>query len=328
MMKRFYLLSVLALLLASCQREHELDRKEALNSLKILNSDLTDLFDQSSGKPWFVALKFLWEQPGSPLPFHRDTSTGKLRIPAYTFADKKGVYTWDEKAKTFSKEKDTTLILVKFPMPSGNREWCRFYLDRYEMMKVKSRPDFPVAAEARLFVGNELALTVSHQATVEENLPRGIATEVIGKEFRFQLRQDRTGNFSKKSGVVSGNILLQAGGHEIISGSCNMEIDYHPPANYSLEDILFSLKVFNTEMKSHIDYRKINPTSNEYAKEFNDHSDIVVKNLDNSGIIGKIVLAFDSGSNKMDFYLRFKDGSQCRFSDQILVLKRLLNYKH
>ena len=311
----------------SCNKDHPLDKKDALNSLKILNSDITNLTEQASEKPWFQAMKFLYEQSSSPLPFNHDT-TAKKMYSSYSFAEKKGVYLWDAIHRTFVKEKDTSLILLRFPLLSEKKSWCKFFLYDYETQNTRSRPGFPVNAEASLYIDDHKELSLSHRALLAENMPSALTTEITGSEFHFRFTFNREGNFSQKSGVLKGNILLEAGRTEILSSAFNIDIDYHPPVTYSLEYIRFLMKIMGTDLNCKINYRAISPTSNHYAQEVNNNSSIVLKNLDNNGIIGNIVLASADGKDKLDLYVRFNDGSKSLLSDQILLLRKILNLKY
>jgi hypothetical protein len=54
-------------LLFSC-RNQSYTYDEAVRSLKVLNSDLTNLFLEADEKEELRALRFLWEQESAPLP--------------------------------------------------------------------------------------------------------------------------------------------------------------------------------------------------------------------------------------------------------------------
>jgi len=327
--KQLYLL-ILPLLFFTfaCKTDHPLDKKEAVNSLKILNGDLINFAVNTSQKPWYRAMKFLLNQSSSPLPFKNDTSGNFFNSLRYSFADKKGFYVWDTVSGTFVKQKDTSMILIYFPLPGKMESYCKFFLYAYEMQDTRSRPGFPIDIRAKLFIDNHEELSLNHHALIAENLLSVVSSDLHCSDFHLSFHMAREGDFSQKSGLVKGDLQLRDGKQEIISAEYNIDIDYHPPVTYSFQYIRLMMKVFESKLECNINYGTISPTSNEYANEFNKNSGILIKNLENSGIIGNVVLAPEDGKDKLDFFIRYSDGTMSKLSDQIIILKKILNKKY
>jgi hypothetical protein len=323
----FPLILALLFFVFSCKSDHPLDKKEAINNLRILNSEILSLVEKTSGSQAFQAMEFLWKQSSSPLPFNNDTSVKLFKQVPYSFARKKGVYVWDTITKTFIRQKDTSLILLHFPLITKSKAYCRFFLYAYETRNTRSRPGFPITIEAKLFIDGHEELSVSHHAALAENMPSEIKSAVHCCDFNLRFYLLREGDFSQKSGVLKGDLKLEEGSKEILSAGYSIDIDYHPPLTYSFRYIRFLMKVFDSELKGKINYGAISPTSDHYASEFNSNSSIILKNLEDNGIIGNIVLSPVDGKDKLDFFIRFTDGTESILSDHI-ILKKILNLKY
>lgn len=313
----------------SCRQSLKaLDKKDALTSLKVLNSDLMSMIDSSSTRPEMQALRFLSEQISSPLPFHQDTSkTGPNRI-TYVFDSHKGIYNWDTTFNAFIKTKDTSVILIHFPLLSSSNSICKLILYDYQEQKARSRGDFPTKAVAKLWIDNAEILNIIHFAKISEDLLSEIKTEISTNDYSFKLNLSRNGTFAEQKGKIMGEISLIAGFHTILNTQFDIDIDYHPPVTYSFETIRIKNKLFNSYLGGTVNYGDISPTAEYYAEEFNRNTQLELIDTDQKALIGKIVLAPVTKVDELDYFVEFADGTQSRLSDNILVLKKLFNLKY
>lgn len=324
----FSLILILPFLVLSCKTGHPIDKKEALNSLKILNSEIISFVYKLSEQPGLKALGFILKQPSVPLPFRSDTSSGSGIIKNFSFAGKKGIYCWDTVNRMFLKKKDTSLILIRFPMPGLKGSECRFFLYDYEVEETRTKPELPVTIRAKLFIGDKEELSISHQAHISEAMISWISSELKSDSTEVLFNMNREGSFAVKSGKLNSNLRILEGGKEIMRSKINLDIDYHPPLSYSIRHISIEQKLFTTELSGTIDYGSINPTSNQYDQEFNKYMHLELSDSDDHGIIGDIVLSPVGDNGRYDYFIRFSDGSECRLTEQILALKKLFNYMH
>lgn len=326
---KMLLLLVLPMMIfnATCKNEHALDKKEAVNNLKILNSDIVNFIDKASEWNEIKAMEFLLKQSSSPLPIRKETSSEFYKHPVYSYQKNLGIYDWDFERGAFVKQKDTSVIVLNFTLGDRTKTFCKFFLLAYEAHDFKSKPEFPVRIEAKLMVNDKEELSISHQATVKEDLPAEVNTKIHGAHFDLLVHLTREGDFSAKNGILKGNIDFHANGERAVKAECKIKIVYHPPVNYSFQNIQFRLRVFESEVSGAIDYSKIYPAGNYNAAEFSSASNIVMKNLESDRIIGNIVLSPDDNSDNLDFFIRFSDGSQTKLSDYIIALNKILNYK-
>ena len=320
------LILFLPLLLLSCRSGHPLEKKEALDGLKILNGDITGFIYSLSGRQGSKAMVFLMKQASAPLPFLIDTANRPGFIRDFSFSSGKGIYNWDTASRKFLKEKDTTLILIRFPMPGQPLTKCLFFLFDFEFGKTRTKPAFPVKILAKLFAGGKEVLSISHQASISEALISKISSEIKIDSLRGLFELKREGSFAVKSGLLSSAISIQDGFNEVLRSNIDIDIDYHPPFTYSFQHIRIQQKLFNTELSGRIDYGSINPTSNEYDKEFNKNTSLELMDPVDHGIIGNIVLSPAGNEGRFDYFIRFSDKSESRLTDQLPVLQKLFSY--
>lgn len=319
------LLIILMILVLSCKNSHPVDKKEALNNVKILNSDIINFVHRSSERPGIKALEFLIKQASAPLPFLYDTSHGLRLIKNFSFAANKGIYCWDTASMMFQKKKDTSLILIRFPMPGNMHQECSFLLYDFAVGKTRSKPRFPVKIQASLLIGEKEVFIISHHASINESMISSIKTEIKSDSTEFSLSFSREGSFADKSGELIARLRLLEGRIKILKSTLKCDIDYHPPLSYSYRKISIEQNLFSTELKGTIDYGSINPTSNQYDQEFNKYTHLELIDSEDDGIIGNIVLSPVGKDGRYDYFIRFSDGSETRLKDQLLVLKKLLN---
>ncbi|MCX6282188.1 MAG: hypothetical protein NTU51_09510 [Bacteroidetes bacterium] len=292
--------------------------------MKILNSDIISFIYRSSEKQGFKALKFLLQQPSNPLPFLIDTSKRPGFNKNFSFTGSKGIYCWDATNQMFIKKKDTSLIIIRFPMPGQANQECRFFLYEFETGKTRTRPEFPVKIRAKLYIGNREEFSLSHQARISETMIASICTKIKSDSTDISLTLNREGSFAVKRGNLNINLRVLEAGKEIMVSAIKMEIDYHPPISYSINHIRIEQNLFSTELSGKINYGKINPTSNEYNEEFNKNTDLKLLNSDDRDIIGNIILSPSGVDGRFDYFIRFSDGSESRLKDQLMVLQNLL----
>jgi len=319
----FLLILFLPFLVLSCRNSHPIDKKEALNSLKVLNGDIIRYINKVSERPGFKALGFLLKQPSAHLPFRSDTSHSTGSVNGFSFNGQKGIYSWDTVSRMFLKDKDTSVILLRFPMPGAPASLCRFYLYKFETGSTRKRPGFPVEIRAKLFIGNKEKLSISHQARISESMISWMSSELKSDSSELLFNMARKGSFADKSGKVNASLRLFEGSKEILRSKLDLDIDYHPPLSYSVRHISIEQKLFATELSGTIDYGSISPTSDQYDLEFNKHTDIEVINTEDRGIIGNIVLSPAGDNGRFDYFIRFSDGSESRLTDQFNVLRKL-----
>ncbi|MCX6282618.1 MAG: hypothetical protein NTW31_00030 [Bacteroidetes bacterium] len=266
------------------------------------------------------------KQASAPLPFLTDTTGRPGFIKDFSFSSRKGIYRWDNASRVFLKEKDTTLILIRFPMPGQPGTKCLFFLYDFEFGKTRTKSAFPVKIQATLFAGDKEVLSIRHQTSISESMISKISSEIKSDSLRCSFELKREGSFAVKSGKLSSAISIYDGRNEVMRSTLDIDIDYHPPFTYSFQHIRIQQNLFTTELSGTIDYGSINPTSNSYDQEFNKNTHLELMNSDDHGIIGDIVLSPVGDDGRFDYFIRFSDKSESRLKDQIIVLKKLFRY--
>jgi len=313
-------------LIITCTNKKELSREEAIDCLKILNSDLVNLFDATSEKQEIIAMDFLLHEPSAPIPFKNDPSASFLKYKAYSFDENKGIYAWDEGLEAFVKMKDTTVVLIKFKKEPGMKD-AIFILSRYDSRKTNSRPDFPVEIAAELRQNGKKMFEISHKAELDENFPKFIKSKATGGNYYIEFNMERTGRIKELNGRVKLKFRLNVGHRDIILSEIDTEIEYHK-TNYSVSKISTNNHVFGTYLKGNIDYSRISPTSNDYTNEVNRNSSLILYRKKDSAIIGELVIGEYPKADQRDYFIQFSDGSKELLGNHILLLKKVLNLKY
>jgi hypothetical protein len=137
----------------------------------------------------------------------------------------------------FVKGKDTSLILIRFPMPGRPGSECRFFLYDYEAGKTRTKPVFPIDISAKLLVGNREELNISHRARISEDMISSISSKLTSDSLEFSFEMNREGSFAVKNGKLNTSLHILQKGKEIMRSILYLLIDYHPPLSYSVRKI-------------------------------------------------------------------------------------------
>ena len=310
----------------SCKQDKILPRQEAENCLKIVNSDLINLFDNAIERPEIIALNFVRRQGSSPVPFKSNTDSELFTNEMYNYDNNKGVYNWNEGSQSFTKIRDTSIVFLSFDLPEDEQKHCVLTFQNYEAVKTNSRTQFPTSFNTEIFINGIKEFSIAHRAIVTDELPEKIDFEAKGTGYSLSLFLKREGSAKQDTGNVKSLIELKKGLNSVFRTSINADINYHYPT-YSFQYIRFTQTVFNISFEGTIDYANINPTATNYAENFNQHSDITAYSDINKAILGKIFLGPVKNTDQLEAYIRFDDKSEVLLSDYILAWEKLINLK-
>lgn len=318
--KPFFVILIL-LIFSSCgNRSYDYD--EAVRSLKVLNSDLMNLFLEAEEKEELKALNFLWAQESAPLPSPGERFTLGRTYNPFDFNASAGIWFWNaDSAKFFRKENNDKLI---FNYPAEDFSDVRFLISKYESVPVSSRPEFPVKMNAHLWIDGNEKLTIEHSATVEDKMPLLIQTLVSGTDFEIagNLNRTRSGN----SGSLDARFYMEYLNRKLIHFQFNSEIGYSR-MGYYFEKIDFEIILFSHLVTGKIDYDKINPTSEDYATSFNSHSVIRIFEMPGKRKVGDIILHTLPDGELLDYFVKFSNGQMIMLNEHLPVLDKILNLK-
>jgi hypothetical protein len=318
--KPLFVLSILLLLFSCRNKTYNYD--EAVRSLKVLNSDLTNLFLEAEEKEELKALNFLWEQESAPLPSPGERFTLGRPYTPFDFNASAGIWFWNaDSAKFFRKENNDKLI---FNYPAEDFSDVRFLISKYESVPVSSRPEFPVVMDAQLWIDDAEMLTIEHSASVEDKLPLLIQSSVRGSDFEIvgNFNRSRRGNL----GNLDSEFYMEYLNRKLIQLQFNSEIGYSR-MGYYFEKIDFKINLFSHVVTGKIDYDKINPTSEDYASSFNSNSVIQIFELPGKRKVGDIVLHTLPDGEILDYFVKFSNGQMIMVNEHLPVLNKILNLK-
>lgn len=315
-------LFVILVFCLSCSRS-QMTPEEADRSMKILNGNLVNLISTGGEKPEYKALSFLFNQISTPLPFVKRANPTDLDTAVYRMSEKRGNYEWNSATKTFEKKSDSDVVKINFPLEKSETNNTSFILNKYKSQPYSSRPDFPIEIEAILNSDNRQILSIAHQATITDNLPATVSSQIKGEDYQlgFELKRTR----ENKLGKLNIELWLKTKGMKVISGRMNADIEYSR-YSYFFKYITFKLKLIDHTVDGTINYAKINPTAADYVDSFNSNSKITINEGQNE--VGKVVLNKTSNGELLDYFVKFSNGREILLSEYVPALKKVLNLKY
>ncbi len=319
--------SILILIIASvvgCVRSY--DQTEAIRSLKVLNTDLTNLFLAANELPETEALRFLWDQPTAPIPFPNEKFSYDKPYLSYSFETTKGVYTWDSISNSFIRESDYPEVSVLFSGQSFNE--ANFRISEFESLALSSRPEFPVLMEAVMIIDKQQKLRISHTASIADELPLTINTKISGTNYEFTESFNRTRIRDEEGdkGTISSQFIMSYDKDQIIDFSLQSTICYSTMGFY-FDKIDFDIQLFGHTISGKIDYGMIDPTAEDYAKSFNRNSSIEIFEGPLRRKVGRIILASVKDGELLDYHIRFSNNKEELLSDYLPIINKILNIK-
>ena len=315
-----YTLFIATIFVIGCTRSFNQD--EAIRSLKVLNSDLANLFLTAGEMPEMAALRYLWNQPTAPLPFPNEKFTFDKPYTSYNFEGAKGIYLWDTLISGFVKQSDYEAVSIFF---SGNTfPNAHFRITEFESLPISSRPDFPVLMGATMFIDNQQYMQINHTATVEDELPLKINTNISGRDYKISGTFNRTRSGDK--GTFTSQLIVDYEPNRIIEFRLNATIGYSN-MGYYFEKINFDILLFRHTITGKIDYDMINPTAEDYATSFNTHSNIEIFERPMKRKVGNIFLAQVNQGELLDYHVRFRNNEKELLSEYLPIINKILNVK-
>jgi len=309
-----------AILFIGCTRSF--DQAEAIRSLKVLNSDLANMLLTADEMPEMAALRYLWNQPTAPLPFPNERFKFDKPYTSYNFEEAKGIYHWDTLTSGFEKQSRDKAVSIFFSgteCPNGH-----FRITEFESLPISSRPDFPVKMEAILWIEDQPSLQIQHTASVEDELPLQINTNISGPGYEIAGAFNRTR--SGDDGTLSSQITISYEADRIIDIRLNAAIGYSS-LGYYFEKINFDILLFRHTINGKIDYDRINPTAEDYATSFNTHSIIEIYERPMKRKVGNIVLSTVNEGDLLDYHIKFRNDEKELLSEYLPIINKILNVK-
>ena len=313
------------ILFVSCSSS-VMDRNEAERSLKVLNSDIINFIDKTSGSPEFQVLEFLSNQPDTPLPISK-TNNRKFNFSAFNFTENIGEYKWDKENRCFIKIGESEIIIIHLDdcIAPGITFILSEYLDGY----VSQRKKFPISITSKIMADNEEIWYLKYKGNLADAMPESINFQSGGKEYLMegQLKRSKEDN----------NGTLDINFNFAFNGNCLINTCFQSTIGYSLHGYYFKqAEVYQRFsghfFKGHFDNEKINPTSKNYAASFNRHSKLGLyeQNIINGKFkkVGDLVLAETENQELLDYHIRFADGKEVLFGNYIAVFDELMNFKY
>lgn len=323
----FFIAISLAVVITACHHTPELDRQEAEKVLKVLDSDVTRWLDQVNQSEAGRALHALLAFDSAPFPLRFPRSFMLQRPSLYKFEEYTGTWTWEQSRGKFAHIPGSDRIIIHYPMPdhSENDATCIIY--QYREEATTSAHSFPVLVLAEIFVKQKMVFTLDHHAVIEEDLPVFMETGITMGAGVLKLSMENKLDTLNHRGDVTASIIAGREGKPVVDGTIKATIKTFSGGSYGIRALKSEFKLFDCLLVMDIDYSKIDPTSREYVRDFNEHAKIQLFTTDPKQKIGDIILKEKFDSKKLDFAIRFSDLSDDFLANYLLVFKRILEVK-
>lgn len=320
MVKIYFKIFIFIFVVSGCTRSYT--QEEAIRSLKVLNSDLANMLLTADEMPEITALRYLWNLPNAPLPFPNEKFTFNKPFCNYNFEESKGIYKWDTLTSGFIKHSESESLSFLYSGTGFNN--AHFRITGFESLPISSRPDFPILMDAAMFIDNQQYMQVKHNATIEDELPLNINTNISGRDYKIieKFNRTRSGN----TGTLFSKLTVDYETNRVIDFRLNATIGYSS-MGYYFEKIDFDILLFRHTITGKIDYNLINPTSEDYATSFNTNSNIEIFERPMKRKLGNIVLAFVNEGELLDFHIKFRNNEKELLSEYLPIINRILNVK-
>ncbi len=311
--------------LFGCQPRNSLAPDDSIKDIKALNSDLANLSSAVKEHPAFTALDFLVNEVSSPLSYLHGMPARFVKDSLPDLNYWKGSYTWNSDSLKFLRTDITDNIIIDFPLRKKEKNDTYLFLNAYKTSPALKLKCFPTEIEASLDYHDKPIMDLSYSAIVEEYWPSKIQMELTGKDFKGEARIERTRKGNE--GTIDLRISVSANDYTFLHGSVLYEIGYNNDQFFA-RMIKPDLTIFDVDIKGYLDYGKVDPTSQDYVKSFNDNCYIAFYDSGSGKKIGDFGLGMDKTGQLLEWVLYLSDGSEASLYENILVFKKFMDYKY
>jgi hypothetical protein len=318
--KVIFKICILIFVAFGCTRSF--NQEEAIRSLKVLNSDMANMLLTAGEMPEMAALRYLWNQPTAPLPFPNEKFIFDKPFSSYNFEESKGIYKWDTLSSGFIKQSESESVSFIFSGVGFNN--AKFRITGFESQPISSRPDFPILMDAAMFIDNQQYMQVKHTATIEDELPLNINTNISGRDYKITgtFKRTRSGD----TGTLTSQLTIDYEPNRVIDFRLNATIGYSS-MGYYFEKINFDILLFRHTIAGKIDYDLIDPTAEDYVTSFNTHSKIEIYERPMKRKLGNIVLAVVNEGELLDYHIKFRNNEKELLSEYLPIINKILHVK-
>lgn len=311
--------------LLSCQPKKELSPEEAIKSLKVLDSDLSNLISQGQEHPSVIGLNFLLNQSTSPLSTDFGMPSILMKDSLKSLDRWKGTYTWNKDCLKFFRTATGEEVKIFFPMNGGETNDASFTISMYSSQPSMSANCFPAELLGIMEYKGKEIMKISYKAEFHEYWPSKIQCEISGDGFEGYCNMERRRNGD--DGIIIIHFDFSAAGKNVTEGKIKTTIGYNGNHIYA-RTIEPDMNLFDLNISGILDYSKVDPTSTEYIQSFNDNCHIIFREKRDRKIIGNFGLGKEEGTELLEWVLYLSDGSKASLQNYILVFKKILDYKY
>ncbi len=313
------------MLLFSCQSRQAMNPDQALNTIKVFDSDLTNLSDKTQQHTAFKAIDFLIRETSSP--FNK-----KSGITGFVSSDSMppiqqwyGRHTWDRDSLKFIYQPGQDGIEVFFPSDDQSLNDLLVVVPGIGCHPFFSKPCFPDNLNARLMQGKDEIFLLDYQSVFNGDYPEKINFNIDGVDFDGHFIANRTR--VEKEGVVTAEFGWSVKGIPVLTGRIVFRIGYNENQIF-VKTFEPDFTIFNIRVEGRLDYSRVDPTSKDYIASFNKNCHINLTERNSGRMIGKFGIGTDKSGELLEWIVLLTDGSSISLYDHVLAFRKVMDYKY
>ena len=307
----------------SCSRA--LPKEEAEKHLKAFDNELIILSKQVSETMAYQAVHELFVIKNLPLPFQY-TSSDKKESGAYVydFETRKGIYQYNDTTHLVMRTGESDSLIILFPFESKMDHWARFILMDYKEEVSAFGIMFPTKLAVKIEIQDHSILELNSSTLMDHGFPVQSNTRIVFNKFRIG-NQFET-KLSRRKGVIHQKLVFDSGDKTVLDLSSRIVATLSEQKQLTFKKVEISGDIFPIHFTAKVNQGNIPPDALNFVEEFNANSNIEVFQQKGRKI-GHVFLQEIPSVNRLNFTLRYSDGTTVQLQKLLFGFDEIMNMK-
>lgn len=307
----------------ACKQQMEKD--EAESHLRAFDNELVRII-QNIGKTTSLAtLDFLSGTANSPLPYMFGNEESDESPQEFHFESVRGIYRLDTISNTFIKTAKSDSIIIYFRNPVLNHVKTKLTLAQFKEEPSNSAFQFPTEIDLVMEAGDRTIMRIGHNATIEYGIPTEM--DFNGLFDNYEIKSAISTRLRRTSGRLQFETHVFRNGEQIFDWLLHAGLGFEEGITYRLRRVKMEVGIFPARYRVQVNNHEIPLRTNDYIAEFNESSAITIHSTTKNQLVGQVELYARENSDKLDYIVRFKDGSYLFMEDFLITARSILNIR-
>jgi hypothetical protein len=316
---------IAGMLLFACSGRPDMTAADALKTIKALDSDLTNFMDAAGKNTAVEGLTFLVNEPSSPFSDRHGITGFVLSDSMPPVSQWYGIYEYKKDSSAFAFAPRSEGMELHFPSSATAGNDLTLLVTGIGCHPFFTKPCFPDLFLAELMQDDRKILKMDYRSGFSGTYPSDINLRVEGEEFNGHFTASRTQEGNR--GTVIAKFEFKAKGFTILEGMIRYEIGYNGDQIF-LRTVEPDFRLFDVSVIGKLDYTRVDPTSKDYIRSFNDNCRIRFTDTGSNKVIGLFGLGTDKSGEQLEWVVRLEDGTGVSLYDHILAFRKIMDYKY